>query len=82
MADRTYTKAEVDAILARALEREHARDGLTHQELVETAREIGVGSEAIERAASEVMSERREREELQTAGGNDAAGCGTISARQ
>jgi hypothetical protein len=67
MTDKRYSRQDVDAILGRALEREHGRDELTHDELVEAAREVGVTPEAIERAAAEVMAERREREELSAA---------------
>jgi hypothetical protein len=64
MPERTYNRQDVDAILGRALEREHAPGELTHDELIAAAREVGVAPEAIERAATEVMAERREREEL------------------
>jgi hypothetical protein len=67
MTERRYSRQDVDAILGRALEREHRRDDLTHDELVAAAREVGVAPEAIERAATEVMAEQREREELQAA---------------
>ncbi len=67
MTEKRYSRQDVDAILGRALEREHAQGELTHHELVEAAREVGVAPEAIERAAAEVMAERREREELRAA---------------
>jgi hypothetical protein len=67
MTEQRYSRQDVDAILGRALEREHRPDELTHDELVEAAREVGVTPEAIERAATEVMAERRDREELSAA---------------
>jgi hypothetical protein len=64
MAGRRYSREEVDAILGRALEREHGTDELSHDELVAAEREVGVAPESIERAAAEVMVERRDREDL------------------
>jgi hypothetical protein len=64
MTDRKYSRAEVDAILGRALERESSREDLDHEELLGVAREIGVSPAAIERAAGEILAERRDREEL------------------
>jgi hypothetical protein len=55
--DRSYTRDEVNAILARALERQQ-RDLTTHRELVETAREIGLSAEAIDAAAREIAEAR------------------------
>src|SRR6266853_209566 len=43
VAARSYTDAEVEAILRRAIEREQSRaDGLGHDELLAAAREIGL----------------------------------------
>jgi len=64
MADRVYTKEEVDAILSRALERQHRGDATTHDELLAAAREVGLSREAIESAAGEVLSRRREDDEV------------------
>jgi hypothetical protein len=63
MADRVYTKAEADAILARAIELQGHGDA-TYAELLATAREIGVPAEALEKAAAEVLAGRRDDEEL------------------
>ena len=60
--ERSYTREEVNAILARAVERQH-RDLTTHKELVEAAREIGLGPEAIDAAAREVEASRGDEEE-------------------
>lgn len=54
----------MEAILGRALEREHRGGELTHEDLVATAREVGIASEAIETAAAEVLAERTEQLEL------------------
>lgn len=59
MADRRYTRDEVDAILGRALGAQKDEGGMTHDELVAAAREIGVKPEDIERAAASVVDERR-----------------------
>jgi hypothetical protein len=59
MADRVYTKQEVDAILARALELQGHGEATTHQDLVAVGKEIGLPPEAIERAAGEVLARRR-----------------------
>ncbi len=66
MTERSYSRDEVDAILGRAIEREHKRGELTHADLVAAAREVGIPSEAIESAASEVFEERQARAELAT----------------
>lgn len=66
MTERRYSKDEVDAILGRAIEREHRRGELTHEDLVAAASEVGIPTEAIETAASEVLAERVERTELVT----------------
>src|SRR4051812_15144953 len=58
-SDRRYTQEEVDAILKRALERDGAQgkktaDALSHQDLLETAREVGIEPSQIEAAIAEV----------------------------
>ena len=58
MADRRYTREEVDAILGRALREQHDEGGMTHEELVSAAKEIGVSADQIERAAKHVGTER------------------------
>ena len=58
MADRVYTKEETDRILARAIELHGHSEATSHTELVAIAREIGVGPEALERAAAEVLGRR------------------------
>jgi hypothetical protein len=65
MADeRRYSEREVRAILDRALD--HESDGLTHGDLLAAAREAGISSEAVEKAALELdglraQDEARER---------------------
>ena len=50
---RSYSRDEAQAILARAVERQHgAGDQLTHEELLGIARELGVSGEAFEAAAA------------------------------
>ncbi len=66
MSERKYSRDEVDAILGRAIEREHKRGDLTHEDLVAAAQEVGIPPEAIESAASEVFKERQTRTELAT----------------
>lgn len=57
-SDRRYTREEVDAILGRALREQHDEGGMTHDELVTAAKEIGVSADQIERAAKHVGTER------------------------
>ncbi len=64
--ERRYSQAEVKTILDRALQREDA-DGLTHGELLEVAREVGISPEALESAAAdlrEVQEQQRAREQI------------------
>ncbi len=63
MAQRKYSREEVDAILGRAIERDN-RGELSHEDLLAAAREIGIPEQAIETAAIEVAAERSERAEL------------------
>jgi 2TM domain len=52
---RSYSRDEVQAILASAVERQHGQgDQLTHDELVAIGKELGVSREAIELAVSGV----------------------------
>jgi 2TM domain len=64
MTERKYSSDEVDAILGRALERERQQGGLSHDDLLAAAREVGISAGAIEAAATEVLAERQEHEEL------------------
>jgi hypothetical protein len=64
MPGRVYTKQEADAILARAIEMQRG-DSTSHEDLVAAAREVGVPAEAIERAAAEVLGQRRDEEDVQ-----------------
>jgi len=64
MAENRYSQEEVDAILGRAIEREHGRGDLTHSDLVSAAREVGISADALEGAATEVLAERRRKGEL------------------
>jgi hypothetical protein len=53
MPPRSYSREEVQAILASAVERQHGQgDRLTHDELLGIGKELGVSSEAIELAAA------------------------------
>lgn len=53
MPSRSYSREEVQAILARAVERQHGQgDSLTHEELLAIGKELGVSGEAIENAAA------------------------------
>lgn len=63
VAQRKYSREEVDAILGRAIERDN-RGELSHEDLLAAAREIGIPEQAIETAAIEVAAERMERAEL------------------
>jgi hypothetical protein len=64
MADRVYSKEEADAILARAIELHGHGEATSHEELLATAREIGVAPEALEKAASEVLGRKRDDQAL------------------
>jgi len=59
-SDRRYSQEEVDAILKRALERERApADAVTHQDLLDTAREVGIEPAQVEAAIVEVKREEQ-----------------------
>lgn len=60
---RKYTQEEVALILSRALEVQHS-GGLTHQELLEAAREVGIDRSAVETAAREVAERRADELEI------------------
>ncbi|GAC1593046.1 MAG: hypothetical protein NVS3B20_18210 [Polyangiales bacterium] len=69
MTDRpqpTYTQAEVNAILSRALEQQAKSEGLTHQELLVAAREVGISQEAMEQAVAQLGEERAIQTEIAT----------------
>lgn len=63
--ERRYSEREVRAILERAAQHEHS-DGLSHEDLLATAREAGIDPAAVEKAAQEIeglhaRDEARER---------------------
>lgn len=61
MADeRRYSEREVRAILDRALR--HESDGLTHDDLLAAAREAGISSDAVEKAALELDGLREQEQ--------------------
>ncbi len=53
---RRYTSDEVNAILRRALDRQGPSGQVTHDELLETARELGIDPVQVEAAAAEQMT--------------------------
>lgn len=59
-----YTNDEVAAILRRAIERQSSSGEMTHDELVATAREIGVSPEDLEGAIVEEEIEREVRSDI------------------
>jgi hypothetical protein len=48
---RVYSQEEVNAILSRAVEQQSPTEGLTHEELLDTAMQAGISREAVEAAA-------------------------------
>ena len=61
---RSYTQDQVNAILRRALEQhKDAADGLSHDQLVETAKEVGIDPAALS-AAIDADERERGRQEL------------------
>ena len=64
MPERRYSRDEVDAILGRAIERERGGDELSHEQLLAIAQEVGVSADSIERAATEISVEVRQRDDL------------------
>lgn len=63
----SYSNEEVASILTRALEQQHDGGRLSHDELLETAREIGVTTLEIEAAVAEEVKARAERLVLEEA---------------
>jgi 2TM domain len=61
---KTYTRQEVDEILRRALS-EKSVDGISHDDLLAAAREVGIPSSAIEAAAAELGDNQRIAERAQ-----------------
>jgi hypothetical protein len=59
MAQRSYTRDEMEEILRRAAERtQQAEDGVRHDDLVAAAREVGIDPAAIDDALSEMGQEK------------------------
>lgn len=61
-SDQRYSQQQVDAILKRALEREDKKrgggsDALSHQDLLETAKEVGIEPSQVEAAIAEYKRE-------------------------
>lgn len=57
----TYTKEEVASILTRALDSQHEGGRISHDELLETAREIGMTTLEIEAAVADEVRARAAR---------------------
>jgi hypothetical protein len=55
---KTYTRQQVDEILRRALS-EKSVEGISHDDLIAAAREVGIPSSAIEAAAAELGDNQR-----------------------
>jgi Flp pilus assembly protein TadB len=58
---RTYSKEEVASILSRGLDLQHEGGRISHDELLETAREIGMTTLEIEAAVADEARQRAER---------------------
>jgi hypothetical protein len=59
MAQRSYTRDEMEEILRRAAERtQQAEDGVRHDDLVAAAREVGIDPGAIDEALAELGEEK------------------------
>jgi hypothetical protein len=58
MADRKYSEDEAAAIIRRALERKELVDHVSHSELVETAKEMGLSAADVEAAVVEEAKSR------------------------
>jgi hypothetical protein len=59
MADRSYTREEMEEILRRAAERTHAQeDAVRHDDLVAAAREVGIDESAIDHVVEELGGEQ------------------------
>ncbi|HKO93447.1 MAG TPA: 2TM domain-containing protein, partial [Polyangiaceae bacterium] len=61
---KTYTRQEVDEILRRALS-EKAVEGISHDDLLAAAREVGIPGSAIEAAVAELGESQRVNERVQ-----------------
>lgn len=55
---RSYSREEMQEILRRAMERQTTRGEITHEEMVDAAREVGIDVESIEKAAHELEVHR------------------------
>ena len=55
---RRYTREEMQEILRRALDRQSSRGEITHDEMVDAAREVGIDVDSIEHAAHELDAHR------------------------
>jgi hypothetical protein len=64
MAERRYTREDVDAILGRALERDRSVEGLSLDELSQVAAEVGISPASLENAIAEVTAEQQKKTEL------------------
>jgi hypothetical protein len=63
----TYTQEEVTEILKRALKQQSLRSqGLSHDQLVEMAKEVGIDQEAVEAATAELSQTRADELARQT----------------
>jgi hypothetical protein len=65
---RGYTNEEAASILSRAMDRQYGEGRISHDELLETAREIGVSTSELEAAVIEetrIRAEKMVRDELQ-----------------
>jgi hypothetical protein len=63
---REYSTGEVEAIVRIALERQGTEGRISHDELLETAREIGVSAEDIEEAVAEEARIREAKAEIES----------------
>lgn len=57
-APRSYTREEMQEILRRAMDRQSSRGEITHDEMVDAAREVGIDVDSIEQAAHELDAHR------------------------
>jgi hypothetical protein len=63
---RTYTRDEVQAILGKALEQQHADgDALSHDDLLAIGRELGIERAALEAAAAGMQGDAEMRREVE-----------------
>lgn len=59
-----FSRDQVDAILGRAIERDRSTGDLSHEQLMDIAKEIGVSSDSIERAIQEITVEQKDQQDL------------------